>query len=1821
MGSAKGPSKDISATAVWPVPTVIIAGVPNTISNTDPFDVTLYFSEKVKLRKLKVAVNGGIKGPILGKKTDTYTFEVTPDGGKDVVVTVEQNAATAVVGSAKGPSKDISATAVWPASLLVTSDSSILAEGSDLTFKVKLDKFPSNDVDVAVTLSDDSDVVHDPSININPETLTFTNLDGTTAQSVTLTHTGNHEVESGGIFWVTFATSDGLLQVDYSITFQDDDGVADTTPPGVAISGVPNQINNTSAFTARFTFDENVTGFEASDVTITGGTGAIFAVVSATEYELLVTPAGGQDVVVTVAANSATDDANNTGPSADVSATATWPREIDAPQTLSMNEGGTGAFDVELSAVPSGTVTVSISGHAGTDLAGTPPNPLSLTFDATDYNIPQSVTLTASDDPDFSNDTVELTLTASGGGYSATHILTVTITDDDVADTTPPGVAISGVPNQINNTSAFTARFTFDENVTGFEASDVTITGGTGAIFAVVSATEYELLVTPAGGQDVVVTVAANSATDDFGNLGPEEAVTATAVWDAVTVTLTASPPEVVEGNTITVDVTLSAALLNPITIDLTYTDVTTEPADYDPLEQITILAGALTGTGDLVTNDDDIAELTETFTLALGNLPTGLIPGDPSSVDLTILDDGDIPPPAEVSLSVDPTEIDEGGTVTVELTLSETLTADVVVPLAYPPGGTAETRDYVALEQVTISSGETVGTGQITTVQDMDVDDETFTVALGSLPAELAAGRETSQTVTIRDIYPIEVRIVSATPNPVDEGDALTVTVELAAALLTDVAIPLELTGVTADAQDYHAAPPVQVEIEAGDTRGTYQVSIIQDAVAEDDETFTVAFGALPDVVVAGNPSEIEVTITDDDVVGIEVPSSVSVIEGRSGTFDISLTSVPLDAVTVTLTGYSGTDLTPSPISFLFAPGNWNQPQQVTLAAAEDVDFAHDEVVLTLAANGGEYTGVTNRVIVTITDNDAPGIDAPALVTIAEGGTRDLPVALTTQPSGDVTVTFPFTMGDLMIAPTRVLVFSPGDWNVPQAITLAAKEDDDFADDREEITLTANGGGYVGVTRLVKVMISDDDTPAIAAEPEVTMEEGGTYPLGVRLLAQPSGSVAVALTGHVGTDLTLDQDLLTFTTTNWSIPQTVTLTAAEDDQDLEEDRVELLLTASGGSYDNVTHLTRVTITDNDVPVGPLSLSIYDQREPEDAGTLHLQVGLSYRTDKTVTVRYATTDVEAEGGADYTESRGIVIFAPGATRGTITIDLTDDNILEEAERFEVTLSSPNNAIIARGTGTGTILDNDGGAHLWIDDAIASEDEEEVKFRVVLSQPQLQMISASYQTQDGTAKAGEDYEASSGVVMLPPGTTETLIAVPLLNNSFDWGEKNFSVILMSSRQAEITKKIGVATIHETTAIEEEVLEAYVARFVRTYSSQIVDAVSERIRSGRMVSACGAGARAEMAQLWYTASSWEPSLGELLAGCRISMTEPSGGFSLWGRGAFRQFDGQGTDGLTLDGEVTTGMLGVDYRWHRVLAGVLLGHSQGDGSFEAAEQSGAVTAGLTGIYPYVSYVQSGWELWMSGGFGWGQAEVSDLTGDLVSRFGEMGMRGSLVQTSVVGLNYHGDVLLTDAEISDHDVMAEVYRFRAGVEANARISDGFRPYVVANVRQDGGNAETGTGLEFGGGIRIAYPAWRLRGQVHTQGLVMHTEEAFSEWGFSGTLQVGMESEGFIMRLRPSWGRGQGMRMYQQQTMLDAAPLGVNVHRTELELGYGVQWKDGIVRPMMGMTQMQNSTIYRLGGELRPGEQLTFSLFGLAYGKTNALEDVGINLRGILQY
>ena len=273
----------------------------------------------------------------------------------------------------------------------------------------------------------------------------------------------------------------------------------------------------------------------------------------------------------------------------------------------------------------------------------------------------------------------------------------------------------------------------------------------------------------------------------------------------------------------------------------------------------------------------------------------------------------------------------------------------------------------------------------------------------------------------------------------------------------------------------------------------------------------------------------------------------------------------------------------------------------------------------------------------------------------------------------------------------------------------------------------------------------------------------------------------------------------------------------------------------------------------------------------------------------------------------------------------------------------------------------------------------------------------------------------------------------------------------------------------------------------------------------------------------------------------------------------------------------------------------------------------------SGLTGVVPYVSVQGADWGAWMAVGYGRGRTEVEELEGDLASTFGAAGVQGEWASNAAFGLTIHGDVLVAGAEVDAHAVRAQVYRMRAGLGGDLRISDVIRPYVEANVRQDGGSAETGTGLELGGGVRLSYPAWRLKGEMRTQGLVIHSADGFTEWGLSGLVQVGDGPEGLVVSVRPSWGPHQGGVLQRQH--LDVTPAGGNLHRTAMEMAYGVPLKAGMMRSVAGVAQLSTGRMYRLGTELRPRDYMSVSVYGMAYTHANAPTGIGLNLRGSVRY
>jgi Bacterial Ig domain/Cellulose binding domain/Calx-beta domain/Glycosyl hydrolases family 18 len=120
----------------------------------------------------------------------------------------------------------------------------------------------------------------------------------------------------------------------------------------------------------------------------------------------------------------------------------------------------------------------------------------------------------------------------------------------------------------------------------------------------------------------------------------------------------------------------------------------------------------------------------------------------------------------------------------------------------------------------------------------------------------------------------------------------------------------------------------------------------------------------------------------------------------------------------------------------------------------------------------------------------------------------------------------------------------------------------------------------------------------------------------------------------------------------------------------------------------------------NGAPLGGVeqaapALSINDVvgSEPAAGSTpFQFKVELSFPSTQTVTVRYSTSDATAKSGADYQAVSGTLTFAPGETSKTILVPVFADELVEGDETFNVVLSSPSGATLAKAQGIGTIKD-------------------------------------------------------------------------------------------------------------------------------------------------------------------------------------------------------------------------------------------------------------------------------------------------------------------------------------------------------------------------------------------------------------------------------------------------------------------------------------------------------------------------------------------------
>ncbi len=233
-----------------------------------------------------------------------------------------------------------------------------------------------------------------------------------------------------------------------------------------------------------------------------------------------------------------------------------------------------------------------------------------------------------------------------------------------------------------------------------------------------------------------------------------------------------------------------------------------------------------------------------------------------------------------------------------------------------------------------------------------------------------------------------------------------------------------------------------------------------------------------------------VAVTVTDDDTAGVTVSAStLTVVEGGSGTYTVTLNTQPASDVVINVTRSGSADVTASPATLTFTPGNWNTAQTVRVAAAEDADAANDTAsiahAVVAAQSANEYDAVTiGGVAVTVTDDDTAGVTVSAsTLTVVEGGSGTYTVTLNTQPASDVVINVTRSGSADVTASPATLTFTPSNWSAAQTVRVAAAQDDDAVNDTASIAhavvAAQSANEYDGVTVAgVTVTVTDDDTP-----------------------------------------------------------------------------------------------------------------------------------------------------------------------------------------------------------------------------------------------------------------------------------------------------------------------------------------------------------------------------------------------------------------------------------------------------------------------------------------------------------------------------------------------------------------------------------------------------------------------------------------------------------------------------------------------------------------------------------------------------------------------
>ncbi len=571
---------------------------------------------------------------------------------------------------------------------------------------------------------------------------------------------------------------------------------------------------------------------------------------------------------------------------------------------------------------------------------------------------------------------------------------------------------------------------------------------------------------------------------------------------------------------------------------------------------------------------------------------------------------------------------------------------------------------------------------------------------------------------------------------------------------------------GATATAADVGSITS-PVTVTAGSSALGIAIPTVDDAVDEEEETFTVTVAAATEGwEKAGDGQDTAtVTIQDDDSAGVTVsPTALNISEGGSATYTVVLDSQPTADVTVTPGSSDGGAASFAPASYTFTPSDWNRARSFTVSGVADDDYDDESVTIShgVASGDGNYNGITSASAVSVavadsTPQPARTYSITAAAGATEGGNATLTVTLSAAaPAGGValTVTAGYDGGSTATAEDVGGITSPVTVTAGSStLAIAIPTVGDAVDEEEEtftVTVAASTEGWEKAgdgQDTATITISDDDSAGVTVNPTaLKIAEDGSATYTVVLNSKPTHDVTVTPTASDGGAASFAPASYVFTPSGWNRAQTFTVSGVADaDSDNEAVTISHGVASGDGNYNGIAAAAVSVAVADSTPQAAKTYSITDAAAAAEGTDATLTVTLSEAAPAggvQFTVAAGYDGASTATAADVGSITSPVSVAAGGTSLEITIPTAADDVDEEAETFTVTIAATTEGWEKAGDGkdtaTVTIQDDDSAGVTVSPTALNISEGGSATYTVVLTSRSTVDVTVMLTASDGGA---------------------------------------------------------------------------------------------------------------------------------------------------------------------------------------------------------------------------------------------------------------------------------------------------------------------------------------------------------------------------------------------------------------------------------------------------------------------------------------------------